>query len=98
MPKDQEQVQKFIDALLNADYTPKPYSGRGMYGKSCVSVSGGGGDTEQPSAWEIAKELANERWEGEFYNVPEPRQDQLGLGIVLYWPSYEWPKESVDAD
>lgn len=93
---NQEQVKKFIEALEDADYTPKAYSGRGMFGKSCVSVSGGGDDSERPSAWDIAMELANERWDGEFDNVPEPRQDSLGLGIVLYWPSYEWPKEESD--
>lgn len=95
MDKSAEQVKKFIEALEDADYTPEPYSGRGMYGKTCVSVSGGGNDTERPSIWELAKELANERWDGEFDNVPEPRQDSLGLGIVLYWPSYEWPEKEA---
>jgi hypothetical protein len=90
-----EQVKKFIDALEDADYTSKPYSGRGMFGKSCVSVSGGGRDDEDNppvSAWEIAKDLFTERWDGEFDNLPAPQQDSLGLGIVLYWPSYQWPE------
>ena len=25
--------------------------------------------------------------------IPEPRTDSLGLGIVIYWPYYEWPKD-----
>jgi len=94
MPKSPEQVKQLIEALEQSDYTPKPYSGRGMFGKSCVSVSGGGDDSECPSAWDIAKELFSEYWDGEFDNLPEPRQDCLGLGIVLYWPSYEWPEET----
>ena len=93
MPKDKEQVEKFIEALEDAGYEPKSYSGRGMYGKSCVSVSGD--EDERVSAWEIAKSLWWNAPDGEAMDIPEPRQDSLGLGIVLYWPSFEWPKESA---
>lgn len=95
MSKDKEQVEKFIEALQDAGYDPKSYSGRGMYGKCCVSVSDN--ESTRNLVWDIAKELFNERWDGEFDNIPEPRQDQLGLGIVLYWPEYEWPEDDDDA-
>lgn len=91
MPKSTEQVKQFIEALEDANFEVKSYSGRGMFGKSCVSVSQR--DGEGVSAWEIARELFHENHDGAFENVPEPRQDSLGLGIVLYWPSYEWPQE-----
>ncbi|CAM5998711.1 unnamed protein product [Sphagnum balticum] len=86
MPKSMEQVNKFIDALEEAGYEPKSYSGRGMYGKSCVSIRDG------VSAWDVAVALfvGNDL---DPTDVPEPHQDSLGLGTVLYWPSYEWPKE-----
>lgn len=93
MPKTPEQVKKFIETLEDANFEVKSYSGRGMYGKSCVSVSQR--DGEDTSAWEIARELFHADHDGEFDNVPEPRQDSLGLGIVLYWPSYEWPQEKA---
>jgi hypothetical protein len=88
MPKDKEQVEKFVEALESYGYDPQSYSGRGMYGKCCVSV-------HDASAWEIAKDLFSEGEDGAFNSLPEPRQDQLGLGIVLYWPSYEWPKDAA---
>lgn len=95
MPKSKEEVQKFIEALEDAGYEPKSYSGRGMFGKNCVSLRSNGDEEEKFSAWDVAKSL----WYGceaeDAIDIPEPRQDQLGLGIVLYWPSYEWPKESV---
>jgi hypothetical protein len=94
MATKEEKVKSLIDALIDSDFTPKSYSGRGMYGKTCVSVSGGGDDSERPSAWNIARELFNEHYDGEFDNLPEPKQDSMGLGIVLYWPSYEWPKDA----
>lgn len=96
MPKPQDEVQALITALEDANYEVKPYSGRGMFGRVCVSVQGGAADDENNtsiSVWEIARELFHEDHGGAFDTVPEPRQDQLGLGIVLYWPNYEWPKE-----
>lgn len=86
MPKSKEEVTKFIEALDDAGFDPASYSGRGMFGKQCVSV-------QDVSAWKIARELTCETYDGEFEDLPEPRQDQLGLGFVLYWPSYEWPKD-----
>lgn len=92
MAKSRLEVERFIEALDDAGFEPKRYSGRGMYGKECVSVRG---DEDNPiSAWDIARELFGEPRE---FVIPEPRQDSLGLGIVLYWTSYEWPKEEENA-
>lgn len=88
MPKDEKQVKGLIEALESYGYDPQSYSGRGMYGKECVSVHDG-------SIWDIAKDLFSEGEDGAFNSLPEPRQDQLGLGVVLYWPSYEWPKDAA---
>ena len=86
-----EQSKKLIEALEEGGWETRSYSGRNMYGKNCVSVRDG---DEKVSAWEIAKHLFSEEYDGEFDRVPEPQRDQLGLGIVLYWPRYEWPNES----
>jgi hypothetical protein len=85
--KTEQQTKALIDALEDAGYDPCAYSGRGMYGKECVCVKG------DISGWEVAKALWYANDDNEIVDAPEPRQDQLGLGIVLYWPSYEWPKE-----
>ena len=83
-----------IEALEESGYQPKPYSGRGMYGKQCVSISGDRDDNVSP--WEVARCLWFNNIEDDDLDVPEPHQDQLGLGIVLYWPSYEWPSASAE--
>ena len=85
-----ELSKKLIEALEEGGWKTRSYSGRGMYGRTCVSVRDG---DEKVSAWEIAKHLFSEQYDGEFDRVPEPQQDQLGLGIVLYWPRYEWPED-----
>lgn len=81
MPKSKEETEALIEALEEGGFEPHSYSGRGMYGKCCVSV-------HDVSPWEVARELFSESHD---FVIPEPRQDAMGLGIVLYWPSYEWP-------
>lgn len=85
MPKDREEVVKLIDALEDAGLAPLSYSGRGMFGKDCVATYTG--------MWEVAKALFSEEHDGAFDHLPQPNQDSMGLGRVLYWPSYEWPKD-----
>jgi hypothetical protein len=89
MAKTPEEVTLLIKALEEAYFEVKSYSGRGMFGKYCVSVSDGS------SAWDIAKGLWRNDFGSEldYCDIPEPRQDSLGLGIVLYWPSYTWPED-----
>ena len=89
MPKPKEEVQKFIEALEEAGYEVTSYSGRGMYGKECVSIHG------DVTAWELARALWFNNFDEDDLDIPEPRQDQMVLGIVLYWPSFEWPQEDV---
>lgn len=68
-----------IQALRNCLYTPVPYSGRGMNGAYCVAV-------KNTDTWRVAVELCQHR-----IRLPRPNQEQLGMGIVLYWPSLPWP-------
>jgi hypothetical protein len=91
--KEEEDVKQFIEALEEGGWETRSYSGRSMFGRTCVSVRDSGDGFEKASAWEIAKHLFSEQYDGKFDSVPEPQQDQLGLGIVLYWPYYEWPKD-----
>jgi hypothetical protein len=97
MPKPkEEEVQKFIRVLEDAGYEPKSYSGRGMYGKECVSVSGDDEDGNPVTEWDVALSLWFAIPEDEQIHVPAPRRDQLGRGIVLYWPEYEWPEDEQE--
>jgi hypothetical protein len=74
--------------LEDSGYAPEPYSGRGMYGEECVSLQ-----DDDLSVWEIARCLWLNNFDRDDLDIPEPKQDSLGLGIVLYWPSYVWPEE-----
>lgn len=70
---------------------PRPYSGRAMYGKQCVSISG----DYCLSEWEIALQIGYlARCFGiDARDIGTPHTDSLGRGTVIYWPRYEWPED-----
>lgn len=78
-------AQEFIEMLEECGFDPQSYSGRGMYGKECVSV-------RDATVWEVGRMLPHDAT-----GIPEPHTDSLGTGIVIYWPKFEWPKEESNA-
>lgn len=56
------------------------YSGRGMYGARCVSISG-----EPDALWETCMAAQMQLAESDIMLRP-PRRDSMGLGEVWYWP------------
>lgn len=70
------------------------YSGRGMYGRQCVGISG----TEQECQRAIAACISEAHYSGD-EDLPEfadlvaellnSSRDSLGLGIIVYWPNIE---------
>lgn len=56
------------------------YSGRGMYGDQCLSVIGD--DDDLMGFWaELSAEYPEER-----ATLGSPSKDNMGLGMVWYWP------------
>lgn len=70
------QTQALIDALESAGRKWRPYSGRGMYGKECVSVM----LEDAGELFIIGGELADSGF------AVKPTIDSMGLGVVAYWP------------
>jgi hypothetical protein len=69
--------------LINAGIgRVRSYSGRFMYGKSCIGIA--------LSRGESPTELGNLRFAG------PSRQDSLGLGMIVYWPQHEWDAETMN--
>jgi len=75
----QTKAAKLIERLKDEGYKPRSYSGRGMMGKHCVAISG---DLDK---YEVGAAVGS--------GFSAPQQDAMGMGIVLYWPAYEWPEE-----
>ena len=86
MPRTEAESKALIEVLEDSGYDPRSYSGRFMTGRQCVAVA-----IDKDSGnllWQLAQTLA------EVGGIPEPNSDQLGLGMIYYWPSYPWPKET----
>jgi hypothetical protein len=76
---------------------PRSYSGRGMYGKHCISV-----DVSNVGALiAFGAELG---WQSKFTNaeISEIAQsvhtDSMGRDIVVYWPHLEWDRATMQDD
>lgn len=108
-------VERFRDQGLES----RSYSGRGMYGKQCVGVSGDRseinnaikdiiGDCLQEVRDRVIEEQENGYDSAYVYDNASLdelkrftsdllcyKEDQLGLGIIYYWPRIEWKDEAV---
>lgn len=72
-------AEQLTTALTKAGIPWRDYSGRGMFGASCVGVATGRDYTES----EVLEAVRN---------VPRAlrvNRDSLGMGSIVYWPSAE---------
>ena len=76
------KTMQLIDALENAGYEWRSYSGRFMYGKSCVGAT----LSSSSDLWELAQALYS-------VDVRAPDTDSMGRGIIAYWPDCEYTEE-----
>ena len=85
---------QYLTALLeDAGYDPQPYSGRGMFGKQCVSVRSD--ERLLMVLSDIVGCIEDKMQSAELLRRAET--DQMGTGIVVYWPSAKWPTKERDA-
>lgn len=88
-------TKKLTTVIADAGFEPKSYSGRGMYGKSCVGIN-----VENPieaiidiveTAWDSYNDDDDSEGFRKFLNeIKEARTDSLGTGYIMYWPKAEW--------
>lgn len=81
------EVANMVEALREAGHEPYSYSGRGMYGRRCVAVDVPSG----ASMLELGYALGLRGVDPSEFG--EAKTDNMGLGIVVYWPYAEWSKE-----
>ena len=68
-------------------YKTQCYSGRGMYGKSCLGVYI---QRDVGSVWTLAQELGQQDC-----IVDQPRSDNIGEDTIVYWPDEPWEVETA---
>lgn len=84
--------------LVELDYSVRSYSGRAMYGRSCLGVVL---DSENDVSKLMSKLILNVE-EEERSEVAKAvrgfKTDSMGMGIVLYFPEVEYEDDDDDED
>ena len=89
-----ENLELFLDVLTGMDHRPFAYSGRIMYGKTCLAVSIEKLEDLPTFGWRVAADLLATT-ECDLSESPiglwleNTRLDQLGKGWILYFPQVE---------
>lgn len=78
-------AERLIEIIESAGFTARDYSGRGMYGVSCVAVSDDECDLASlVEQCEDVTEAAN--------MLRRMSTDSMGRGQVFYWSNIRWPE------
>ena len=83
------------------DIEIRTYSGRGMYGRNCLAITA---DRINMLVLGMAIADYNHSFEDDNslevpqYQVEDYRQDNIGLGVVVYWPRIEFVDEDEKED
>lgn len=87
------EVDVLDDIALGMEATLMSYSGRGMFGKECLGI-------DMPSmtaAFNLALEIGID-CSATAQKFKNPKFDNMGLGIVVYWPNIAVPQSVTDAE
>lgn len=99
--------KRFVELLREAEYSPRSYSGRAMYGRSCVGVEIDGNVSASAIGARMALAILAEHddvfeAESEIERLSTALEgessDSLGLGTIVYWPRIEWPDGEDEDD
>jgi hypothetical protein len=86
--QDEAGFDTVYEALIDAGYSPRSYSGRGMYGESCVGLA----LESETDLLKVGAALGERLAQRSF------RTDSLGMGIIAYWPREKWQEDYVEGE
>ncbi len=100
------EFKQIIAAFENADYYPRSYSGRAMYGDQCLGVVCKNVHDVIPKVInELTNELSDENYMIDKSDIEEicellegAKTDSMGLDSVIYWPGIRWDSSFEDSD
>jgi len=83
--------------LEDLGFETMSYSGRGMYGKTCLAIRTESNINLFNLGAEVAQSTLDEDEFVESYpDIFHPKMDSFGLGIVVYWPNIEYIKDATE--
>ena len=75
---------QIIEIIRKAGFTDRSYSGRGMFGRTCVGVSL---DADSDFA-KIIRAAGDCDTAADLFEAR--RTETLGHGVIVYWPDFPW--------
>ncbi len=98
------EYQELIDTIELVGFKPKVYSGRGMYGKECLSIISANTDNV---ILNIISEALGKVNCGNSISVSDVQDlcemlkgskiDSMGKNKVIYWPNIPWEETDHDS-
>jgi hypothetical protein len=89
----EEQLQTIDDTCGDFDTEAYAYSGRGMFGRRCLGIN----FDSIAEAFKFALSIG--AVDGDLADcLDAPRFDDMGRGIVIYWPSIEFDLDREEDD
>ena len=76
-------IEEFCDTKGDVKFRSK-YSGRGMFGKSCVGFVS---STPLTDLVQLVEFIINEGYESASYYLGEVGQDSMGFDTIVYFPN-----------
>lgn len=89
---DKESFDALCEALTDAGYEPRKYSGRAMFGRQCLAVHCDGGAA---FAFQLCSALLENGEDMDSVRdvvdaLADPSEDSMGRGGVIYWSAIPW--------
>jgi len=84
-------AQTLVDAIENAGFEVRSYSGRGMNGRVCLGV-----ELDGTTSFELAAKIAGELLDADDADAIGDLarlsvcQDSMGKGTIIYFPEIPW--------
>lgn len=88
------------EVVEDAGFDPQSYSGRGMYGRKCLSFNLDRDENVVDAILDLAEALNSHvqdnpeiEFEDAIQEFKGAKSDSMGLGSVVYFPSIEWEED-----
>lgn len=97
---DNQEISNKIAQILEDEgsYSIRSYSGRGMYGKSCIGFDVGNTSDMLKIILILAANTDEEGIEDWLFDLAEnARTDSMGMGQIIYFPKYP-PATNIEDD
>lgn len=95
-----EGTKELKDLIEAAGYEARDYSGRAMFGDRCLAFTTEQGTSELRAFADMIDETAGDLEQIEVLSkaMRNARVDSMGLGLVIYFPAFEYDEQEDDED